>query len=227
MGQVSGNGATALAGIVPNRREDGMELDHIAVAGATLDAATAHVEQALGTALQAGGEHDVFHTHNRLLGLADGLYLEAISINPAAPRPLRPRWFDLDRFGGAPRLTNWICRCDDLDAALAELPDGFGAPVSLRRGDLAWRMAVPASGILPFDNCAPALIQWDGDAHPAERLTASGLRLAALEISHPDAPDLEHLLAPFIKDDSVSYRTAKAGLKARFTARDGSVSWLT
>ena len=137
-----------------------MKFDHIAVAAETLAKATSHAEASLGVALQPGGEHAVFHTHNTLLGLEDGLYLEAIAINPDAPRPERPRWFDLDRFFGPARLTNWICACDDLDATLAALPEGFGEPVALQRGDLRWRMAVPQSGILPFDNCAPALIEW-------------------------------------------------------------------
>jgi len=198
-----------------------MELDHIAVAGLTLAAATDHVAQALNTPLQPGGQHDVFHTHNTLLGLTDGLYLEAIATNPDAPVPYRPRWFDLDRFQGAPRLTNWICRCDDLDAALAALPDGFGTPVSLRRGDLRWRMAVPASGILPFDNCAPALIQWEGAAHPGAILTASGCRLTALQVSHPDAAAIHELLAPHLNDDRIKYSTGQPGLAAHFETPHG------
>ena len=137
-----------------------MLLDHLAVSGATLAEATAHVEDALGVRMQPGGEHDVFHTHNTLLGLEDGLYFEAIAVNPAAPDPDRPRWFDLDRFSGPARLTNWICRSDDLTGELAAVPMDLGAPVALQRGDLRWSMAVPASGRLPFDNCAPALIQW-------------------------------------------------------------------
>lgn len=193
-----------------------MELDHIAVAGETLAEATAHVETALGVSLQQGGEHAVFHTHNTLLGLADGLYLEAIAINPVAPLPERPRWFDLDRFSGQARLTNWICRCDDLDATLAALPEGYGAPVSLQRGDLRWRMAVPADGVLPFDNCAPALIEWEGDAHPAARLTACGARLAKLTVMHPDAEQLRCVLAPHLSDARVHFETGPAGLEARF-----------
>ncbi|KZZ67236.1 VOC family protein, partial [Sulfitobacter sp. HI0129] len=139
-----------------------LSLDHLAVAGEDLAAARAHAETALDVILQPGGRHDVFGTHNRLLGLADGLYLEAIAADPDAPAPDRARWFDLDRFSGPARLTNWICRCDDLDAALARLPDGFGRPVDLQRGDLRWRMSVPEEGRLPFDNLAPALIQWTG-----------------------------------------------------------------
>ncbi len=193
-----------------------MELDHIAVAGETLAAATAHVEAALGVSMQQGGEHAVFHTHNTLLGLEDGLYLEAIAINPAAATPDRPRWFDLDRFAGPARLTNWICRCDDLDATLAALPEGYGAPVSLQRGDLRWRMAVPASGVLPFENCAPALIEWEGDVHPAARLSPSGARLSTLIVTHPDAEALSAILAPFLTDNRVCFETGTPRLDACF-----------
>jgi hypothetical protein len=193
-----------------------MELDHIAIAGETLPAAVAYVQEALGVTLQRGGEHAVFHTHNKLLGLEDGLYLEAIAVNPDAAVPDRARWFDLDRFSGPARLTNWICRCDDLDAALRALPEGFGAPVQLQRGDLRWRMAVPQSGILPFDNCAPALIEWQGDAHPAPRLGSGGCRLETLEVQHPDALVLADLLAPLLHDSRVSFATGDPGLKAAF-----------
>ncbi|GAA6174736.1 polyphosphate kinase [Sulfitobacter pacificus] len=193
-----------------------MEFDHIAVAGDTLAAATQHAELTLGLPLQQGGEHAVFHTHNTLLGLEDGLYLEAIAINPDAPAPDRPRWFDLDRFSGAPRLTNWICRCDDLDATLASLPEGFGQPVSLQRGDLRWRMAVPADGVLPFDNCAPALIEWEGEAHPAARLGSSGARLTCLTVSHPQADALATLLAVHLHDERIRFETGPRRLEAEF-----------
>jgi len=196
--------------------------DHIAVAGETLAAATAHVEAALGVPLQQGGEHAVFHTHNTLLGLDDGLYLEAIAINLSAPAPERARWFDLDRFKGPPRLTNWICRCDDLDATLAQLPEGFGAPVDLQRGDLRWRMAVPQDGVLPYDNCAPALIQWIGDAHPAERLMQQGCRLTGLEVCHPQAEALKALLAPVLADNRVTFVTGTAGLCAQMITPKGA-----
>ncbi|MGB5865726.1 MAG: VOC family protein [Sulfitobacter sp.] len=198
-------------------------LDHIAIAGAMLEDATAHVETALGVPLQKGGEHDIFYTHNTLLGLEDGLYLEAIAINPAAPAPGRARWFDLDNFTGAPRLTNWICRCDDLDATLAQLPEGFGSPVDLQRGDLRWRMAVPQSGILPFDNCAPALIQWIGDAHPAPRMIQQGCKLTTLRISHPEATALGACLAPVLMDARITYHVGAPAITAQVTTGQGEV----
>jgi hypothetical protein len=164
-----------------------LTLDHIAVAGETLEAAVAHVEEALGVALAPGGVHVEMGTHNRLLSLGPGLYLEAIAVNPEAAHPERPRWFDLDRFSGPPRLSNWIARTDDLAEALAAAPEGMGVPVSFTRGNYHWQMAVPGTGRLPYDGAAPALIQWDGALHPADHLPDAGCRLDRLVISHPDA----------------------------------------
>lgn len=197
-----------------------MELDHIAVAGADLTRAAAHVEAALGVAMQPGGRHDLFGTHNRLLGLADGLYLEAIAVDPAAPAPERARWFGLDRFKGVPRLSNWICRVDDLEAALARLPAGAGRPVAVSRGDLRWRMAVPEEGTLPFDNLFPALIEWEGDLHPAAMLAPSGCRLTRLTVRHPRAGELAQALAGF-SDRRVVFEAGPAALSARFETPHG------
>lgn len=179
------------------------ELDHLAVSANSLADGVAAVEQALGVPLAGGGEHPLMGTHNRLLGLGD-VYLEVIAINPDAPPPAHPRWFDLDGFDAPPQLTNWICRTDDLQAAIAVSPDGVGAPVALARGDLRWQMAVPADGILPFDNAYPALIQWDGAAHPAARLEDVGCRLRRFEITHPEAEALKTALGLKLTDPRVT-----------------------
>lgn len=198
-----------------------MILDHFAVAGDTLEAAVDAVEIALGVPMQTGGRHDVFFTHNCLLGLADGLYLEAIAIDPKAPQPTRPRWFDLDRFSGPARLTNWICRTDDMQAMLAKLPDGVGVPVSLQRGDLRWQMAVPADGALPYDNMHPALITWQSPVHPASVLTPSGCSLRRLIVSHPDAEGLKSVLKGVFSDPRVVFETGAAELHAEFDTPHG------
>lgn len=181
-----------------------LALDHLAVAATALDEGVAVVEQALGVSLAGGGAHPLMGTHNRLLGLGD-IYLEVISINPVAPAPDHPRWFDLDNFSGAPRITNWICRTGDLAAAIAASPDGVGVPVALTRADLRWQMAVPSDGKLPFDNAYPALIQWQGAAHPAARLEDVGCRLLRLEVVHPDAVALKTALADQFDDARVSF----------------------
>lgn len=198
-----------------------MQLDHIAVAGATLAEATDAVETALGVQLQPGGEHAYFGTHNNLLGLTDGLYIEAIAIDPAAPAPTRPRWFDLDRFKGSTRITNWICQTDDLTGTLDQIAADAGVPVALQRGDLRWQMAVCDDGRLPFDNMHPALIMWQSPAHPSALLASSGCILRRLVVAHPDAAALQAGLVPPLDDARVVFEPGPAALMAEFDTPHG------
>jgi hypothetical protein len=197
-----------------------LRLDHLAVSAGSLAEGVDVVEQALGVTLAPGGVHPLMSTHNRLLGLGD-LYLEVIAIDPLAPAPPHPRWFDLDHFSGRPRLTNWILACDGLDAALATLPQGTGLPVDLARGDLRWRMAVPTDGLLPFDNAHPALIQWQGAAHPAQRLSDLGVRLELLEIATPDAAALTSALGQFADARIKITQGPEKSMRAQFTTPHG------
>jgi hypothetical protein len=195
--------------------------DHLAVSALTLEEGVQTVEAALGVTLQGGGSHPHMATHNRLLSLGD-LYLEVIAADPAQPRPSWPRWFDLDHFTGAPRLTNWIARCDDLAAELAASPPGSGVPVALSRGAYRWQMAVPADGILPFDGAFPALIQWQGPAHPAAALEDHGIRLTGLEILHPKAEALRNALSGRIADPRLHFvQAAEKSMRASFYTPHG------
>lgn len=185
-------------------------LDHLALAAETLEAGVAHAEAALGLPLAGGGAHALMGTHNRLLGLGD-LYFEVIAIDPAAPKPPHARWFDLDRFRGPPRLTNWICRAD-----LGLAPPEAGRIFDVARGDLRWRMAVPETGALPFGGTYPALIQWLGDLHPIQRLPDSGARLRRLEIATPDPAAL-----PGPADPRVVITQGAPALRASFDTPHG------
>lgn len=194
--------------------------DHIAIAAENLKDGVQYLEDSLGVTMALGGEHVLMSTHNRLLGLLDGLYLEVIAINPDAPDPGRARWFDLDNFRGAPRITNWILRCDDLAGAIATLPISAGEPVALSRGDLRWQMAVPADGKLPYDNMAPALIEWEGDAHPANRLPPSGVRMTGFDIQHPEAEALQTLFSA-TAGPALQFQTGDARFTAHFDTANG------
>ena len=197
-----------------------LTLDHLAVLGTSLAAAQAHAEAALGRVLRPGGRHPHFATHNALLGLEAGLYLEAIAIDPDAKAPGYPRWFGLDDFTGAPRFDKWICRVDDLDAALQALPVA-GQPVALSRGDLRWRMAVPGDGRLPWVGLFPALIEWQTAPIPGDTLSEPGLRLDRLTVTHPEAGALQDLLAPYLADPRVGFEAGAAGPRARFATPEG------
>lgn len=193
--------------------------DHLVIAAETLESGVAWAEERLGVPLQAGGKHARYGTHNALLGLADGLYLEVIAVDPEAEAPSGPRWFGLDGFDGAPRLVTWVCRAESL--AANPLPEGFDHVVGLTRGDLAWDMAEATGGVLPFDQCHPGLIDWGMTPHPATRLAPSGLTLARLGLGHPCAAGLQAALAP-LKDARVQvFQANKPHLKAILRRADG------
>ena len=195
-----------------------MNLDHLAITGADLDVAAVWTEARLGVALAPGGRHARYGTHNRLVRLGEGEYLEVIAPDPDAPRTEGPRWFDLDRVG-APSLGNWICATGDLGAD----PD-LGTPVAMERGDLRWTIAVPPDGSLPFGGGAPTLIAWGEGAHPATRMPDAGLRLVSLTVSHPEAPALAARFGPRLADPRILWRPGAPGLSARIATPRGEVT---
>jgi len=163
-----------------------MQLDHLVVAGETLAEAVEYIEATLGVVMQEGGKHQRYGTRNAVLGLSDGLYLEAIAIDPKARPQSLPRWFGLDAFSGPPRLITWAVRVPDLSAAIARYPVA-GRCVDMRRGDLHWRMAVAEDGALPLAGVFPSLLQWQASPIPGESLATSGCTLKRLHIRGPNA----------------------------------------
>ncbi len=198
-----------------------MDLDHLAVACASLGDGAAWVESLLGVPLEPGGRHERFGTHNRLLSLGEGLYLEVIAPEPG-PAPEVPRWFGLDD-AGEPSLRNWIVRVPDLRAALADAPPDAGESLDLSRGPYAWSVAVPPNGSLPWSGAFPTLIQWREGGHPADSLPDRGVRLMGLEVGHPRAPRLKGLLSG-LADPRVNVVTADHPmLRARLQTPRGEV----
>lgn len=177
-------------------------LDHIAVAAETLEQGVEYVEKALGVPMAAGGQHELFGTHNKLLRLGD-VYLEVITVDPRAGKVPHPRWFDLDRFKGIPRVSNWICKTQSAGAVLGRALDGTGPMVEVHRGDLRWHITVPQNGCLPLDGCAPAIIDWGGLPSPALGLPDLGCRLHRLKITHPKYALLKQFLNATLDDPRV------------------------
>ena len=157
------------------------------VAARTLEEGAAWIEAKLGVATVPGGKHDLMGTHNRLLSLGPGRFLEVISIDPDAPPIARPRWFDLDapamreRLAQGPALIHWVERTDDLEGALRDYPDRVEI-LSLSRGPYRWRIGVRPDGRRPAGGRLPTLIQWEGDLHPAGALPDLGCRLESFDI---------------------------------------------
>lgn len=218
-------------------------LDHLVIAAPTLAAGAQHVADALGVTPLPGGAHPGMGTHNCLLGLFGGTYIEVIAIDPEAPAPTRPRWFGLDsesiqaRLGHGPFLLHWVARVarpTDLSLWQAQYPDRLPPVIPMRRGDLRWRITVPEDGSLPSwpgddaaaaaipgDGILPTLIQWDVSAHPSSRLPNQGLALRSLRAHHPQAARLAEAMqwlggGPFVPEAS-----ARAELSAEIETPDG------
>ena len=198
------------------------EIDHLAITAATLPQAAAWAERLFGVPLSPGGQHDLMGTHNRLLSLGPGEYLEVITPDPDAPIPPHPRWFGLDHPPQTPGLGAWIARVPNLDAALAQAPDGAGRATDLARGNYRWRMGIAPSGLTPFDGLFPPLIEWQGQAHPAQTLPDHGIRLVALTLSYPQADDLRASLP--MDDPRIRVTQGPAHMTARFSSPHGDIT---
>lgn len=200
-----------------------LEIDHFAVACESLPQGVEYVEDILGVSFSSQGTHPKMGTHNQLLSLGAQVYLEVISIDPDAAPPAYPRWFDLDAFSGAPRITNWICRTNSLSESIAQTPLDIGQPMSFERGKYCWAMAVPASGKLPFDGAIPALIEWEGSAHPATDLPENGCRFKGFEISHPQSQEVgRHLRSLGLSEPHSTVRTGEPSIRLNVTTPRGA-----
>jgi hypothetical protein len=171
-------------------------MDHMAITAPSLEVGAEYVRQTLGVSPQVGGEHPRMGTHNYLLKLGEKFYLEVISINPKAPQPNRPRWFQLDEPDPSQpiRLTTWIARTDDIYAATTASPIPLGEVEPMSRGRMNWLITIPADGSLPLHGIAPTLIQWTAGVHPTLTLQESGCALVHLEGFHPQAKKVSSVL---------------------------------
>ncbi|MEX3926319.1 VOC family protein [Paraburkholderia sp. BR10936] len=180
-----------------------LRLDHLVVAARTLEEGVTYVSDALGAAPAGGGAHPLMRTHNRLLGLWGGAYLEVIAVDPAAKSDAnaRARLFALDdpavlaRLEQGPYLSHWVARVDppkSLARWREQYPQRIPALVPMTRGDFSWQLTVPENGAFPAwqgagDGILPSLIQWDTAHHPSQVLADIGIALTSLTGFHPEA----------------------------------------
>ncbi|HEX7841544.1 MAG TPA: VOC family protein, partial [Kofleriaceae bacterium] len=195
------------------------ELDHITVAAPSLEQGVAHVRAALGIDLPDGGAHPRMATHNRLLRLGDAVFLEVIAIDPAAPPPPRPRWFQLDdpalqaELRACPRLLTWVVRTSQIAETFLASRRPLGAIEPMTRGELRWLLTFPNDGSLVDGGMMPSLIQWPAGPHPASRMRDLGCTLERLEAAHPDPEGYRGDLASIGADRCVELRAIAPGAR--------------
>jgi catechol 2,3-dioxygenase-like lactoylglutathione lyase family enzyme len=132
-------------------------IDHIVIATPDLALAQKSYE-GLGFSVVPGGRHPV-GSHNALIALADGSYIELIAFYEPSPR--HKWWLPLQKGGG---LVDFCMQTDDLLSDTAAFRRGGVAiddpsPLSRIRPDgyqLKWVLSIPREG---YKGVAPFLIQ--------------------------------------------------------------------
>ena len=169
-------------------------LDHLVYAAPSLDQAVDDIERRLGVRPAPGGKHTGGLTHNALLSLGVGSYLELIA--PVRGSELRAGLpFGLETVT-EPQLVTWAVSVDDIEGRVeaakkkgydpgAVVPGGRDLPDG---SSLKWQLTIrpkPAGdGLVPF------LIQWLSDPHPSATAPA-GCQLVVLRAEHPDPAGIE------------------------------------
>lgn len=207
-----------------------LALDHLVIAATDLDSGEAWLRDQFGVPLAGGGQHTGMGTHNRLLQLGHGVYLELIAADPSQPEPAQKRPFMLDdpglkaRLARSPLLVHWVLRSTELDADLSRLTYQPGPATPMVRGALRWRLTVASGGRPAADGLLPSVIQWDvpDDQHPTARLPDTGVQLDGLTVHAPRAvlDCLPRFSAPV---DILIEASNHARLSARFLTPRGPV----
>ncbi len=208
-----------------------LSLDHFAIAAARLGEGIDFVEDMLGVRMPLGGKHPIMNTHNAVMRLGDGLYLEVIAIDPEAGPPHRPRWFGLDdprlqsRLAAeGPCLVAWVVRSDDLPATLHAAGGELGAALAMSRGALSWQIGVTPNGLPAMGGLLPTAIQWPAGEHPTQRMPDMNVRFGGLTLRAPKPDALRSALARIGGEKLVEikpYRRSAHPLEATFIRPDG------
>ena len=218
-----------------------LQLDHLVIAARTLEEGASFVAAKLGVQTSEGGAHPLMRTHNRLLNLWGGAYLEVIAIDPAAANTdsSRPRLFALDdpaflkRLETGPQLVHWVARVERpkmLTRWQAQYPERIASVVAMSRGANSWNLTVPDDGSFPAwqgsgDGVLPSLIQWDTTRHPGASLPETGIALKSLTGFHPRAHVLLEQMAWLGASHLMNVEVTEGApvLVARFELPDGSI----
>lgn len=171
--------------------------DHLLLGGKDLDLLIEDMAARTGVRAAYGGAHKGAGTHNALLDLGEGRYLELLAPIPGTKTelPLASLLADLSE----PRLVAWAAATTDLAACVKRAhAAGYnaGEVLSMSRTppigpELSWQLALGGDHV--FGSVLPFLIQWAGDAHPSKS-APEGCSLVQLRAEHPDPETMRHFL---------------------------------
>jgi len=177
----------------PPPRPMSVDVDHVILGIDSLERGIELLRQATGVTAVFGGAHPGRGTHNALIGLGHGRYLELLAPDPHQPRT--PETADLSALHALTPV-GWAVRAANAeqvrdDARAHGLPGGFVRPGSRQRPDgstLRWRTLNPwgsESDLLPF------FIEWAPDSPHPSMDAPGGCTLVELRLASPAADSLQ------------------------------------
>lgn len=209
------------------------QFDHIAIAADNLAQGVAFIEQKFNVKIPFGGTHDQMGTHNHLMQIGEGIFLELIAINPNAKPPEAPqkRWFNLDdphlqqQLKHSPKLVTWIARTPHINAETTKLNTNIGDIHHVSRGSLNWQITIAQNGKLAENGLFPTLIQWQNNQTPASHMADLGIKLKSFTLTHPQPESLTKLLKQYQPSTQfkLNIQHGSYNLTATFTNAQGKI----
>ena len=164
------------------------KLDHIVFGARSLEEGTNFIEKKLDIKLSEVGYHDFMGTHNRVVKVDKGIYLEVIAIDPSLKSPNQNRWFNLDnpilqkKLEYSPQMIGYVIETKD-----KEMLKHFCTPIKAARGNYKWNFAMPNlesnffNKELIENGIIPSLINWKSNK-PVHEMKNNHLSLNKIEI---------------------------------------------
>lgn len=184
-------------------------VDHLLYGSPELELGVDEIERLTGVRPGYGGQHLGLGTHNALLSLGTGTYLEVIAPDPSQRDVSLAPPYGIGSLE-APALRAWAVAPDEIETAVRDARDvgvDYGEPTCHSRlapdgGHVRWRMATRQTredrlAILPF------LIDWGVTTHPSER-APDGVRLVQFRVIAPQAVEVGRALRAIGAEVTVS-----------------------
>lgn len=204
-------------------------IDHLSVGAEALEQGVPFLKATLGVEIPQGSKHPMMATHNCVMRVGDGCFLELIAINPE-DSPTRSRWFSFDepetrrRLAERPRPLCWVVGTDSLDEIVRTSPIDLGEIVKFQRGERSWRLTVPADGHLPEQGLLPAFIEWSPGPHPSAGQQDLGIKLRRIVLTTPEPARLLSTLKILNIDSLADVKQGPTHLGFEFDTPSGPIA---
>ena len=189
------------------------KIDHLVIGASTLIQGVNFVADILGVEMPYGGTHSKMGTHNHLMQIGDGVFIEVIAINWEIDPPGRPRWYGLDdpfirqQIEKQPALLTWVVNTRNINELIRMANFSLGKAELISRGNLSWHFGLPEDGRLLAGGMLPYAIEWKTDRHPSANMADLKCRFHSLEIYHTYSRWLQSALTSIGALDLVKIKT--------------------